>query len=339
MSASDAYWQRKMSGQLLELDGRQFKPRAQALMNLQEMFAVPPQNWTVRNMRGAYRKSVALFDGPKPAVREVRDITLELKGRNLKGRVYDNRPIEDYKPALLFFHGGGFVIGDLETHDGVCRRIARYTGAKVISVAYRLAPEHPFPSGLDDALDSWVWLQEQAENLKVDPTQLYVAGDSAGAVLSLLVTATASKGKIGVQPAATGLIYPADLMVQTSPTRDMLANENIVLTKEILDWFQNQFATDELNENHEYVRALSEAQKGNIGPVWIMTCGFDPLRHEGEGLITKLQALGAEVQHKEYQDLYHGFIGAAALFPEVDEMAEDFAAFLAPLKEKAKKAS
>lgn len=328
ISAGDWYWQKKMAGKTLELDGRKLKPRAQALFDLQAKFAVPVKYWTPENVRAGYLKSVELFDGPKPGVKEVRDISINLPGRDLKARLYDNIPGAEDKPCLLYFHGGGFVIGDLQTHDGLCRRLSRETGQKVLAVDYRLGPEHNFPAAMDDAIDSWVWVQQNAGGLNIDPARVSVAGDSAGAVLALLISAKASQGDMGQIPAAMGLIYPADLTVTSTPSRELLGGENIILTKELMDWFNGNFVSDAMTADHPHMTAVENAVVGNLPPTWILTCGFDPLRDDGKSIAEKLIALKAEVHAIEYADLYHGFIGAAALFAEVDDMVRDLGDFI-----------
>ncbi|WP_025898387.1 alpha/beta hydrolase [Sneathiella glossodoripedis] len=320
ISAGDRYWQRKMSGKGLELDGRRLNPRAQGLFELMALFAVPAKYWTPANMRAGYRKSVQLFDGPKPGVKDVHDIMINLPGRDIKARLYDNIPGSDPKPCLLYFHGGGFVIGDLETHDGLCRRLARETGHRVLAIDYRLGPEHRFPAAMDDAVDSWVWLQQNAARLNIDPERISVSGDSAGAVLALLVSAKASHGQMGNIPLSTELIYPADLTVKSTASRELLGGEDILLTKELMDWFNGQFTSDEMSIAHPHLNALDNAVSGNMPPTWILTCGFDPLRDDGKLIAEKLKSKGAQVAFTEYSDLYHGFIGAGALFSEVDDM-------------------
>jgi acetyl esterase len=335
ISAGDGYWQRKMAPKALELDGRKLNPRAQALFELIAMFAVPVKYWTPQNMRAGYRKSIQLFDGPKPGVQDVHDIQINLPGRDIGARLYDNIPGSDDKPCLVYFHGGGFVIGDLETHDGLCRRLARETGQKILAVDYRLGPEHRFPAAMDDALECWVWLQQNAAGLQIDPTSISVAGDSAGAVLALLVSAKASHGDMGEKPLSTGLIYPADFSVQTTPSRELLGNEDILLTEELMNWFNAQFATAEASAEHPYFNALEDSVDGNLPPTWILTCGFDPLRDDGKLIEEKLKSKGAEVTALEYSSLYHGFIGAAALFAEVDDMVRSLGDFMrAQLKKK-----
>ncbi|MEP3245611.1 MAG: alpha/beta hydrolase [Sneathiella sp.] len=328
MKASNRYWQRKMRGKSLKVDGRTLNPRAQALIELQSEFGAPVEQWTVPMIRGGYTKSMSLFDGLKQDVTVVKDLTLNLSGRTIRARLYDPKPEQSDKPCLLYFHGGGFVIGGLESHDRLCRKIALQSDAPVVAVDYRLGPENRFPAAMLDALDSWTWLQEKAASFDIDPMRITVGGDSAGAALALLITGEASKGELGSVPIATTLIYPPMMDTPDTSSRRLLSKENIVLTKDLLDWFSEHFSDDSQVEYQDYLSPLKTAVKGKIGPVWIRTCGFDPLRDDGVIIDHRLKELGADVDFAEYDDLYHGFIGASAILVDVDKMVADLARFV-----------
>jgi len=325
---SDAYWEQKMQGKLMEIDGRSVNPRAQALFDLQEEFSIPASKWTPALVRAGYLKSVELFDGPKPKIACVEDITIDLPERSLAGRLYRNYEGNETGACLLYFHGGGFVIGDLKSHDGLCRKIAKETGQAVLAVDYRLGPENRYPAAMDDALDCWRWLQTEGARHNIDASKVSVGGDSAGAALAVLVSAVASKGNLGHQPISAALIYPLHMTVETTQSRQLLSGENIVLTQELMDWFSSNFVSDDTLANPEHLNALSNATPGNMPPTWILTCGFDPLRDDGVLVAEEIRKLGAPVKFQEYEGLYHGFIGASALFGEVDEMVKDLSNFV-----------
>ncbi|WP_169545745.1 alpha/beta hydrolase [Sneathiella aquimaris] len=328
MKASDAYWKRKIGSRALCIDGRTLDPRAQALIELQGEFGVPASQWTVPMLRGGYNKSMELFDGPKHPLKKVEDISISLPERDIKGRLYDPNPGVQQRPGLVYFHGGGFVIGGLESHDRFCRKIALETGNPVIAVDYRLGPEHKFPAPQFDALDSWKWVQAHSETLGLDASKISVAGDSAGAGLALLVTSEASKGELGHIPVATALVYPPMMNTPKTVSRDVLAKENIVLTQELLDWFSSHFVVQTKNGQERLLSPMDHAISGKINPTWIRVCGFDPLRDDGQLVANQLETLGALIDFAEFEDLYHGFIGASAILKDVDAMIADLARFI-----------
>jgi acetyl esterase/lipase len=328
LKASDRYWQKRMSGRALTVDGRTLNPRAQGLIELQASFSVPVSKWTPGMMRGGYRKSIELFDGAKPDVTHVEDMEMVLDGRTLKARVYAPEKGGHAGPCTLFYHGGGFVIGDLNSHDNLCRNLALKTGNTVISVKYRLGPENRFPAAFEDGLDSWSWLQQNAETCNIDPNAVTVAGDSAGAVLALLIAGKAAKGELEGRPCSVTLIYPASTEIEDSGSRKLLSGEQIVLTQELRDWFAENFASDQLAKREDLLRPLDGVVAGSLPPFWILTCGLDPLRDDGVAIKDRLTAMGADVAFQEYSDMYHGFIGASAVFSEVDKMVSDMALFI-----------
>ncbi len=328
MKASDHYWRKKMQGRQLKIDGRTLDPRAQGLFELQEKFSAPMAKWTPAMLRAGYNKSVELFDGPKAPVSSVEDIDIALPGRTIRGRFYGRDKDIDGQACLLYFHGGGFVIGDLESHDRLCRKLANATGQPVLAIDYRLGPENRYPAAMEDALDCWAWLQTAASGFGFSPARISVAGDSAGAALALLIAAEASKGSMGHKPIAAGLIYPPHTLIEQTSSRDLLSGENIVLTQELMDWFGANFMPEELANAEKYLAPLGAAVAGEVAPTWILTCGFDPLRDDGKYIAGLLEDLETDVSIQEYEDLYHGFIGASALFSKVDDMVLDLAGFL-----------
>jgi len=328
MNGSDTYWKKKVGNSALIVDGRTLNPRAQSLIALQGKFSPHVEQWTVPMLRGGYNKSMELFDGPKHPITKIEDLRIDLEGRDLKARLYDPAPEKTNRPMMMYFHGGGFVIGGLESHDRFCRKIALQSGYPVLAVDYRLGPENRFPAAMLDALDSWDWLIRNADRFSVNTDQLIVGGDSAGAALSLLVMGEAAKGRFSAKPATNILIYPAMMDAPETKSRQLLGDKDIVLNKDLLDWFMGNFLDASQTEYEDLLAPLNGCERGNIAPTWIRTCGFDPLRDEGEMIAHDLEALGTEIDLKEYEDLYHGFIGVSAILPDVDRMIADMTAFM-----------
>ncbi len=328
INRDEDYWRAKLKGKSLQIDGRTLNPKAQVLIDLQSSLAAPVEKWTPAMIRGGYNKSMEFFDGEKMPLSSVEDNTIPLEGRTLRARLYGDYQKGQSKPAMMYFHGGGFVIGGLESHDRLCRKLAIATGQLVIAIDYRLGPESRFPAAFLDAIDSWKWLQENAKDFGVDPKAISVCGDSAGGLLAHLVGAVASKEDIGEKPAALGLIYPVKWGVDDTNSRKVLSKENIVLTQDLLDWFSKNFTSGNDEAFSDLTDAFDNAVAGEMPPAWVLTCGFDPLRDEGEMIAEQLKKLGSSVRHIEYEQLYHGFIGASAIFPEVDKMVDDLSGFV-----------
>ncbi len=283
---------------------------------------------TPKLLRDGFLKSVELFDGPKTELKSVEDIEIKLEGRSLKARIYRNDTDAGLKPGLLFFHGGGFVIGNIDTHDRFCRKIAKQSNHSIISVDYRKGPEHIFPAAFEDAVDCWKWLQENAANHHIDPARISLSGDSAGAAMCLLAATRASKMDTPHQPAGLALIYPPLTSHPDTKSRALLTAEKIVLTQELLDWFNTNFTGGEIDTAHPHMHPFHDVKGENLPRCLVLTCGLDPLRDEGDLIVAKMKEHGAEVVHKEYSDMYHGFITASAVLPQVQTVIEDISSFL-----------
>jgi acetyl esterase/lipase len=329
LKATDGYWRQKIGARALSVDGRVLNPRAQAMIEFQNRLTVPKKHWTPQLVRKGFEKSVEFFDGKARAVAHVKDIKVSIQDRSLKARHYSNEISASLRPCILFFHGGGFVIGSLDGYDNLCRNLALQSNCDVVSIEYRLAPEHKFPAAFEDAIGSWEWIQEEGEKLHIDPARISVAGDSAGAFLALLVASEASKAKTGNRPLALGLIYPPDFTVTEANSRKLLGDQKVVLNRELLEWFMKHFLPDGVSYDDERFEVLGDAVNGRMPPTWILTCGFDPLRDDGIAIAKVLSDLGAEVTFQEYDDLYHGFITLSGVFPQVQSMLEDLGGFFA----------
>ncbi|QLL09667.1 alpha/beta hydrolase [Mycobacterium vicinigordonae] len=227
--------------------------------------------------------------------------------------------IRHYRPAsaqtsalLVFFHGGGFVVGDIESHDGLCRIICRDAAIQVLSVDYRLAPEHKAPAAVDDCVAAYRWACEHAAELGADPARIGVGGDSAGGNLAALV-AQRCRDEGLPQPALQVLLYPAlDLSTQTR-SRSLFA-DGYFISKAEVDWFTELYVGGaDLSADDARVSPLQAADLSGLAPALVFTAGFDPLRDEGNAYAEALRGAGVDVHHRQFDALPHGFASLAPL--------------------------
>ncbi len=244
-------------------------------------------------------------------VGEVEDLTVAGGEGDRPARLYrpertDGQPL----PVLVFFHGGGFVIGDLDTHDNQARRLCRDLQALVVSVDYRLAPEHPFPAPLDDCFAATRSVAEHAAELGGDPTRLAVGGDSAGGNLATTVTQRC-RDENGPTLAAQLLLYPVtDLSTPDRPSRVENA-EGYLLTHDDMTWFESAYVTDEQVTDPLASPLLADLR--GLPPAVVVTAEYDPLRDEGDAYAEALRAAGVPVTHERFDGLIHGFFGMGPL--------------------------
>ena len=223
-------------------------------------------------------------------------------------------PAADAKlPVLIYFHGGGWVIGDLDTHDTICRALANAAGCVVVSVDYRLAPEHPFPAGVEDSIAATRWVAVHAGELGIDSTRIAVGGDSAGGNLAAVIALAARESgpRLGFQM----LIYPAVDFAEPRDSHRRFA-EGYGLTAAGMRWFGNQYlpATDAAQDwRASPIRAASLA---GLPPAWVLTAGFDPLCDEGEEYAAALKAAGVPVTLRQFPGQIHGFFGMGKIIAE-----------------------
>jgi acetyl esterase len=220
-------------------------------------------------------------------------------------------------PAVVYYHGGGWVTGDLDTHDASCRMLAAVARCVVVAVDYRLAPEHPFPAAADDALAAYVWVQRHAGLLGVDPRQVGVMGDSAGGNLAAVVAldARAASGSVAddvLPPVAQGLVYPAvDARLGTDSLRTLA--EGFFLTRTSVEQFRGLYLPDASDWTAGRASPLLAADHRGVAPALVVTAGFDPLRDDGSNYADALRQAGVEVEYRCYDDQVHGFLGMGIL--------------------------
>ncbi len=273
---------------------------------------LPPLDQLPPDMvRAGYRAQRQAQDQNAPRGVETRDLMVGGAAGEIPGRLYRPAGVGDPSGLLVYFHGGGFVIGDLETHDGHCRRLAARSGCRVLAVDYRLAPEHPFPASHDDALAATKWAFDQASDLGADPRRIAVGGDSAGGNLAASV-AIDLKDDPAHRIAFQLLLYPGIWPEEETKSRGEL--DGPVLTKAAIAWFDKCLAA--LGHPHAHRALLGRAKdlKG-VAPALIVTAGFDPLKDEGRDYAARLRAAGVEATHVEYPSLVHDFY----IMPDVSQ--------------------
>ena len=217
-------------------------------------------------------------------------------------------------PAVAYFHGGGWVQGDLETHHGLCARLAQHAGALVVAVDYRLAPEHKFPAAVEDCLAAYTWLRAHGRELGADSARVAVAGDSAGGNLSAVVSQLAAAGEVPV-PTCQALIYPAvDFSFETDSHRDMV--DGHVIPRDRVLWYMEQYLRSEADKADLRASPLRAPSLAGQPPTMIVTAGFDPLRDEGRAYADRLRGAGVDVVYREYPGQIHAFVSLTKAIPQ-----------------------
>ncbi len=265
----------------------------------------------------AYRRKQALaFAGVPVPVGEVRDLRVDGAAGTLPARFYKSAETGGPHPLLVFFHGGGFVIGDLDTHDGACRMLCRHAGVDVLSVEYRKAPEDPFPAAVEDCIAAYRWGVAHAEELGSDPSRVAVGGDSAGANLATVVCQQVRDPA----PVLQLLFYPVVDMTERRESRTLFA-EGFFLTSKDMDWFSERYATEEQWADPRCSPLLGELE--GLPQAYVITAGFDPLRDEGELYAEALRDAGVPVVSRRFASLIHGFINMGTVnVPSNDALVE-----------------
>jgi acetyl esterase len=286
-------------------------PIAAILALLVELDAPPMHEGTPEAGRAAYLQLTMSTRTPEQVtpVASVEDCVVPGADGDLRARVYRPEGAGPF-PVIAFFHGGGWVIGDLDTHDSLCRLTCRDAGIHVLSIDYRLAPEHPAPAAVEDAYAAFTWAHEHAGELGATPGRVAVGGDSAGGNLAAVV-AQLARDEAGPAPVLQWLIYPRTDF--TAQTRSMsLFARGFLLTRRDMDWFTAQYLKAFDPTDPRVSPLLAESLAG-LAPALIAVGGFDPLRDEGEAYAAALQAAGTPVDLRYMGSLTHGFANLFAL--------------------------
>jgi acetyl esterase len=259
--------------------------------------------------RQAIDTMFAAFRGQPKEVGKIEDRKIPGPGGQIPVRVYTPRGNGPFG-VLVFFHGGGWVIGNIETHDVLCRDLTDGTGCVTVSVDYRLAPEHKFPAAPDDCYAATKWVAENASALNIDANRIAVGGDSAGGNLAAVV-AQMARDKSGPKIACQLLIYPATDCANETASQREFTKDGYILSRGDMDWFYNHYLTAKDKTNPYACPALAKNLSG-LPAAFVLTAEFDPLRDEGEAYGEALRKAGVKVKTKRYNGVCHGFVSMAS---------------------------
>ncbi len=293
-------------------------PQCRVLLDLVAAAGRPLERMTVADARADYRGRRDVVQPPAPDVASTTAFALPSGDprQSVAARFY--RPAgaypNDVLPVLLYLHGGGWTIGDLDTHDTLSRSLANAAGCAVLSLDYRMGPEHRFPAAVDDAVAAFDWLADNAERLMVDRSRIAVGGDSAGgnlaAVLSLICRDRVEQGGAGPRlavPMYQLLIYPATDMRLAQDSHRRLG-EGYLLTRTLIEWFRGHYIDDPRHYDDWRASPLLAARLDGLPPALVLVAGHDPLIDEGLAYAGRLAAAGGVVERVEFPGQIHGFI-------------------------------
>ncbi|MFP3944506.1 MAG: alpha/beta hydrolase [Alphaproteobacteria bacterium] len=286
-------------------------PQIQAFLD--QLAQTPaPQLWEMPLQEGRelYRMIARMTDPHDVSIGKVENTWFRGPAGDVAVRIYT--PVAaggSSLPGVVFFHGGGFVLGDLDTHDALCRQLANASGCRVMAVDYRRAPEHRFPAAVDDAFAAVKWIDQYANDLGVDANRIAVAGDSAGGNLAAVVSQMARKSDADI--AYQLLIYPTTEAKADTESARRLA-EGYFLERRSMDWFYEQYCP-ECDPADPRLSPLRADDLSGLPPAYVVVAGFDPLHDEGVAYARKMKEAGVEVELVNYPDMIHGFFNMTAL--------------------------
>jgi acetyl esterase/lipase len=307
--------QRLLFGRPPRLDGQQLVPDIWVLLRLAELVgnhSLTAGGGDPGQIRAEGRLEAAIAAGPPISTVRVEGLQLPAPAGKLRARLYLPGGVSAPKPPLLvYFHGGGWVIGDLDTHDGVCRFLATHGGTMVLSTEYRLAPENPFPAAIEDGYAAFQWAIANAAELGGDPLRVAVGGDSAGANMATVICHLARDGG-GPHPAMQLLLYPPTDALSKHTSRKLFA-DGFLLTAADMEWFQRCYLPNRADDIDPRASVLRATDLSDLPPAYVVTAGFDPLRDEGEAYAVRMREAGVRVALRRHPDLIHGFANLTAV--------------------------
>jgi acetyl esterase len=298
----------------------------------QEAGRPPYETLTPAEARAFYLQGRVVTNPEPPELKSANPLAIPSPAGAIPARIYTPTKLRQsggLAPCLVFFHGGGWVIGDLDSHDVVCRKLAHEGELIVISVDYRLAPEHKFPAAVDDAIVATKWIADNAKQLGIDAGRLMVGGDSAGGNLAAVVALAARDGN-GPKIAGQVLIYPATDFSMKHPSHSE-PETSILLTHTVIKWFRDHYLNG-LADGQDWRAspALAKTLAG-LPPAYVLTAGADPLRDEGNEYAARLKDAGVAVTYRTFPGQFHGFFTMGKLLQQANVAASEIAAWLKAL--------
>jgi acetyl esterase len=297
---------RGLAGKPIVRDGQQLALEAQLLLRLQRLSGQTGMSaGTVELARSLMRRGIAAVEHARLSGVEITKTSVPTDHGSVPARLYRPESLTGPSSLLVYYHGGGWVIGDLDSHDDLCRFLAENAGVRVLSVDYRLAPEHPFPAAVDDSIDAFRHVAQHAADFGTSAETIAVGGDSAGGNLAAVVAQHVTRSELP-NPAFQLLLYPAVDATVRRPSREMFAN-GFLLTDNDIDWFIDRYQPDVAGRGDHRLSPLLAEDLTGLPPAYVVTAGFDPLRDEGEDYARGLEKAGVRVVARRFPDLIHGF--------------------------------
>jgi acetyl esterase len=298
----------------------------------QEAGRPPYETVSPTEARELYLKARFVSNPEPPELKSVRPLAIPAPHGSIPARLYKPlrlREANGLAPCLVFFHGGGFVIGNLDSHDVVCRKLADEGQLIVIAVDYRLAPEHKFPAGVEDVVTATKWVADNARQLGIDASRLSVGGDSAGGNLAAVVAISARDGN-GPAIAGQVLIYPGTDFAMTHPSHSE-PETSILLTHSVIRWFRDNYLNgaadvDDWRASPARIKSLT-----GLPPAYVLTAGADPLRDEGDEYAKRLKEAGVPVTYRTFPGQFHGFFTMGKLLQQANVAAREIGDWLKAL--------
>ncbi len=289
-------------------------PQAQAVLDQLAASGAPPMHTLpVAEARQSYL-STRITGGTPESVSSVENREIAGPGGNIPIRIYTPEGMSPF-PVLVYFHGGGWVLGNLETHDHICRALTNAAGCITVAVDYRLAPEHKYPAAVEDCYAATLWASTSAATFNGDSRRIAVGGDSAGGNLAGVVALLARD--LGVPPLVYQLlVYPVTDHYQSDKPSYRENAEGYLLTADAMRWFWDHYLSDESAAKHPHASPLQAKDLGNLPPALVITAEFDPLRDEGELYAARLRDSGVAVTSTRYNGMIHGFFSMAAVIDQ-----------------------
>jgi acetyl esterase len=317
---------RVIAGAPICIDGNELALDAQLLLRMQRLTEISLSESSVAQARQNVEETAPVGAGPAIARVRARDLRVPTDSAAIPARLYTPDGLEAGSALLVYYHGGGFVLGSVASHDNTCRFLAKAAGVRVLSVDYRLAPEHPFPAAPADAFAAFTYAARNADELGVDPSAIAVGGDSAGGNLAAVTSYQALRAG-GPVPAFQLLFYPGTDMKRRTRSRELFG-VGFFLTDEDLEWFKGHYLPDRERFADPLASPLLAEDLRGMPPTYLATAGFDPLRDEGAAYAERLREAGVPVAYHCHTDLIHGFVNFIGIGRRFREAMADAAGAL-----------